>query len=202
MKYVRRGSVSVEKTKTDGRRLRRERSRRAVIEASLEVALTSMRIPTAREVAARVGLTERTIFNLFEGKQEIMFATVLAFRLQALERLPEVPKGELKPRVFRFFKALSPLMEDYAHMRWIVMTASETVPDVERGVVTRALRTRVHEVVGMASDKSMSNAKRAALHAAIDPMTWRIYRVQQRLSIEQSVEAMATSVLALTEEYT
>ena len=37
----------------------------------------------------------------------------------------------------------------------------------------------------------------AALRAAVDPMTWRLYRVQQRLTMKQSREAMFRCVLAL-----
>lgn len=168
----------------------------AVVQASLEMVLESPRVPTAREVAERVGVTERTIFNLFNGKKGMMFAVVVAFRARALRQLPEVPPNDdVEGRVLAFFGAIAPLMEEYAHVRWILMTASETVPDVERGVVTQALRSRVHELLGT-EGASMSDARRAALHAAIDPMTWRIYRTQQGLSIEQSALAMASSVVS------
>ncbi|MEM7138016.1 MAG: hypothetical protein AAF500_15655 [Myxococcota bacterium] len=186
---------------SDGRRRRTERSRLAVIEASLAMALATKRIPTARQVAERVSLTERTIFNLFNGKQEIMFAAVLAFRVQALARLPEVPNvTDFEKRVHLFFEELAPLMEDYATVRWITLTASETVPDVERGVVAQALKARVYELLERGDGSSMPESRRAALHAAIDPTTWRIYRTQQKLTMAQSVRAVAASVIALTKE--
>ena len=131
-----------------------------------------------------------------------MLAVVELFREEALQELPAVPKvGGLRAKTESFFAELAPFLEDYSRVRWAVLTASEVVPDVERGVVLRALRERVYELLASEKiDASRDASIAAALRAAVDPMTWLLYRVHQRLSIAESRKAMTCAVLALARE--
>ncbi|MDD9937969.1 MAG: helix-turn-helix domain containing protein [Myxococcales bacterium] len=184
----------------DGRHRRRERSRALIVDSALALLHEHGRLPSARAVAERAGLTERTLFNLFEDKDALMLAALSAFRQEALARMPTVEQGcALQERVRRFFEALAPLMDDYARMRWAAATSSAEVPDLERRVVLRTLHRRVFELFELSgTDLRASPVTAAAVRAAVDPLTWRIYRVQQRLSISASRDAMMNSVLALS----
>jgi AcrR family transcriptional regulator len=156
-------------------------------------------VPTARAIADRAGLTERTIFNLFDDKRALTLAGVGAFRKQALAQLPAVPKDDdLQCRVQRFFEPFALFLEDYSRIRWAALTARTAIPDMERGVVLEAVFDRITALLdpdGICAGTDPQLA--AALRAAVDPMTWRLYRVQQRLSMKESRETMIRSVLAL-----
>jgi AcrR family transcriptional regulator len=184
---------------TDGRHRRRERSRAAIVDASLALVRESGQLPSARRVAERTGLTERTVFNLFEDKTRLMLAVVAAFRQEAVERIPAAPEeGTLDERVERFFEQLTPFLEDYCRVRWAVLTSQVAVPDVERGVVLGALYRRIRDVLaGAGVDVEAHPELAAPLRAAVDPLTWRLYRVQQRLSMAASRDAVVRTVLAL-----
>jgi len=58
----------------DGRRLRSERSRRAIIEAMLDLVEEGVLIPTAQQVSARAGVGMRTVFRHFSD-MESLYAT-------------------------------------------------------------------------------------------------------------------------------
>jgi len=185
----------------DGRHRRRERSRASVVDTALTLVRESGRLPSARRVAERAGLAERTVFNLFEDKDALMLAVVAAFRREAMERIPTVQRdGQGRPLVEPFFDALAAFLEDYSKVRWAVLSSRASVPDVERGVVLRAMQRAVFELVAAGGvDLERSPAIAAATRVAVDPVTWRLYRTQDKLDIAKSRAAMRQAVLALAE---
>ncbi|HEY6131901.1 MAG TPA: helix-turn-helix domain-containing protein [Halioglobus sp.] len=58
----------------DGRRLRSERSRQAIIDAMLELVEEGLLVPTAQQVSARAGVGIRSVFRHFSD-MESLFAT-------------------------------------------------------------------------------------------------------------------------------
>lgn len=63
-----------EKTVLDGRRLRSERSRTAIIEAMLALQDDGVLVPTAHQVAERSGINIRSIFRHFEDMEALFEA--------------------------------------------------------------------------------------------------------------------------------
>lgn len=59
----------------DGRRLRSERSRQAIIDASLELMKEGVLVPTAQLISERAGVGIRSFFRHFED-METLFATI------------------------------------------------------------------------------------------------------------------------------
>jgi AcrR family transcriptional regulator len=57
----------------DGRRLRTERGRTLVVETTLEM-VNAGHIPTNAEIAAKCGISERTIFRYFPDREALMLA--------------------------------------------------------------------------------------------------------------------------------
>lgn len=186
----------------DGRHLRSERSRAAIVNAALAFIRETGRVPSSKQLANLVGLAQRTIFNLFGDKRQLMLAVVQAFRREEIDRLPAVPAvGDFEQRVERFVDELAPFLDDYARVRWAVLTAAEAIPDVERGVVLNALRDRVAELLASAGiDLDEHASVRAAVYAAVDPMTWLLYRTHQRLSVADSRRAMTRALVALARD--
>lgn len=184
--------------KVDGRRARRERSREAVVEALLDLIREGRGVPSARDIAEKAGVTERTLFNLFADKQQLLLAAVVRFRSYAEDTMPSVPKnGSLHDRVHTFFDAFAPFLEEYSALRWAAVT-HEGVPDVQRGVVLTRVRQRLAELLAPDGiDLDADPTLGAAITVAADPLTWRLYRVQQGLSFEAAREAMVFQVLTL-----
>src|SRR5947208_5395801 len=58
--------------KVDGRRLRRERNRDAVIEAVLEMFNEEMLIPTIEKAAERSGLSLRSVYRFFPDPESLI----------------------------------------------------------------------------------------------------------------------------------
>jgi len=61
--------------KVDGRRLRSERTRQAIIEAYLELLRRDLRMPTAAQLAERAGCSVRSIFERFSDLDALSLAT-------------------------------------------------------------------------------------------------------------------------------
>ena len=58
----------------DGRRLRRERSRKAMIDAALELIEDRNYAPTAKQISARAGIGIRSFFRQFEDMDQFFAA--------------------------------------------------------------------------------------------------------------------------------
>lgn len=63
------------KRRVDGRRLRGERTRQAIIEAYLALLRRSPRMPTAAQIAAEAGCSARSIFERFADLNALILAT-------------------------------------------------------------------------------------------------------------------------------
>jgi AcrR family transcriptional regulator len=73
---------------TDGRQLRRERNREAVVEALLDLYAEGNLRPNAEEIAARSGLSPRSLFRYFDDVDDLIRSAID----RQLERaLPHVP---------------------------------------------------------------------------------------------------------------
>lgn len=69
-------SPSAKIDRIDGRRLRSERTRQSIMEAYIELLRETPEIPTAAQIAARAGISTRSIFERFVDLQAISLATV------------------------------------------------------------------------------------------------------------------------------
>ena len=88
----------------DGRRLRTERGRMLVIETTLEM-VNGGHIPTNAEIAAKCGISERSIFRYFPDREALMLAMgaeVFPRIAHCLELTP--PAGDLPERVAALVK--------------------------------------------------------------------------------------------------
>src|SRR6187551_2594584 len=61
----------------DGRRLRRDRNRTAVVEAMLELYGDGNLAPSSEEIAERAGLSSRSLFRYFEDIDDLVQAAIV-----------------------------------------------------------------------------------------------------------------------------
>ncbi len=88
----------------DGRTARRERNRSLVLDAVIELFAEHRLLPTAPEVAARSGVSLRSVFRYYEDTDALVQAA-MARHLERVEPLFEIPglgEGAFEDRVKRF----------------------------------------------------------------------------------------------------
>ncbi len=100
---------------TDGRQLRRERNREAVVEALLDLYSEGNLQPSAEEIATRSGLSPRSLFRYFDDVDDLVRAAIDRQKERAIPLLPidATPEAPLEVKVaalvdqrFRLFGAV------------------------------------------------------------------------------------------------
>jgi len=88
----------------DGRRLRRERGRRAVVDAMIDLVLEGRAPPTAEEVTERAGVSQASLFRYFATLAELRQAAIGRYfeRFDDLISIPDIGEGPLGDRIERF----------------------------------------------------------------------------------------------------
>src|SRR6187431_377481 len=90
-------------THVDGRSLRRERNREAVIEAFLALVREGNYDPGGAEIAERAGVSHRSVFRYFDDLADLMVTAVIreVQRVMPLATLDRVGEGTFDDRLER-----------------------------------------------------------------------------------------------------
>lgn len=175
----------------DGRTARRDRNRDAVIQA-IEALAAEGTLPSAAEIAARSGVSERSLFRIF-GSREGLFMAAIAAKASEVEHLvqPVAPTGPLDQRLrevvdqrVRFYEAVTPLRRFAEHF-------AQTSPAVaERLATTRRILRGQLEAAFVPELEVLSRKERSETLAALDASasweTWHHLRVVSGLSIDRA----------------
>lgn len=190
----------------DGRVARRLENRQRILDALFALIRSGRPHPTLREIAAKAGVTSRTLLNHFPDVGSLLLAAAARGRDFAFNELPKVsdhPNPET--RVREFFRGAINFFEAYSAVRWSVLTFpgenSRWDTRQSKGVVLGLVESRVAELftafgVSLEKDRQL----RQAVLVVVDPMAWRLLRVQQRVSRAEAAESMARSVIALARD--
>jgi AcrR family transcriptional regulator len=192
---------------TDGRRLRRDRNREAVVAALLELYREGITNPSADEIAGRAGISARSLFRYFDDVDALVRTAIARQQehLAPLYSLDVAPDTPLAPRVVGFVTVRVRLLEA---MGAVGLVARRLAPDqpmiaAELRRIRATLRMQVAEV--FAPELAARPATDAATTlAALDVVTsWEAYRLlrdDQQLSQRAAVAAMTTAVARLLGE--
>ena len=104
--------------RVDGRSMRSVRSRRAVVEAFIDLLNEGVLQPTTQQVSERSGVSPSTIFRLFEdldGMYSEAFSVQTRRVAHLLEKLPST--GPVEDRISRLVGARARLYEEVAPVR-------------------------------------------------------------------------------------
>jgi AcrR family transcriptional regulator len=105
-------------TATDGRTLRRERTRARLVEAVFDLVVNGDLAPTSRKIAARAGVAERTLFQHFVDLEDL-HAAVSAYHVEVVssrvKRVP--PDGPFADRVLPFVRQRAAVLESITPLR-------------------------------------------------------------------------------------
>jgi TetR/AcrR family transcriptional regulator, regulator of autoinduction and epiphytic fitness len=187
----------------DGRNVRAERTRTAVVEALLELLDEGDLRPTAERIAARAGVAERTVFQHF-GDREALFEAAAQRQYErvvpTLEAIsPDLP---LERRLDAFAEQRAGLYELVSGVRRGALllehespVVHERLQAVRRAKVKEAARVFAPELERLSDGER--EARRAALGAATAWTAWESLRFHQGLSADRAREAMRAAVASL-----
>lgn len=176
----------------DGRRLRTEKSREAIITAVLDLMREGNLIPTAQTIADRAGVKIRTFFRHF-ADMETLFAAVDDQSRDYYESLflGGDREGSLEDRILH---AVERHAEGYEDQKNILLSSTAHIwrsPVIEKNYARnqRGLRQDLDD--WLPELKALPRGKREAVDAMASFEMWHRLRYHQRLSKKAAVELVA-----------
>jgi len=191
--------VSTAAEPLDGRRLRREHNREAVVEALVGLFADGVYAPSSAQIAERAGLSPRSLFRYFDDVDDLNRAAIAAqlatarplldIGASAQDRLPLRIEALVRARI-RLYDAITPgarAARITAHRHALV---AAQVADSRAYLREQIRRLFAPELAG----------ERAALLPAVDALcsfeTYELLRVDQQLS-RPNVAAALTRALTI-----
>lgn len=157
----------------DGRVARRDRNRMAVIDAAIEMFSEGVLDPDLDEVAARCGLSPRSVYRYFDDRTELLREAIDRHfeSVRPLTLIHAMAQGDLDGRIERFVQARVTLYEAVAAASRAARRRSETSDLVREQVeLTRArLREQVDEHFAPEL-RALPARRRRAVAAAVDAL--------------------------------
>ena len=175
----------------DGRRLRSERSRQAIIEASLGLIEEGILVPTAQQISERAGVGIRSFFRHFSDMEQL-FATVDEQGRESVEALfiGGNRNGTLDERILH---AVERRAGGYENQRNVILSTSaqswryeilrKNYARYQRGL-RRDLEDWLPEL------KSLPRTQREAVDAVASAEMWLRLREHQGLSKKHAIESI------------
>lgn len=190
----------------DGRVARRLENRSRILDALFALIRSGRPHPTLREIAAKAGVTSRTLLNHYPDVGSLLLAAAARGRDFAYSELPLVSEhSNPETRVREFFRGAVNFYEAYSAVRWSVLTFPGEIAKFDlrqgKGLVSSLVESRVSQLLaGFGVSFEKDKQLRQAVLVVIDPMAWRVLRVQQRVSRGDAAETMARCVIALARD--
>jgi AcrR family transcriptional regulator len=186
------------------RRRNPERTRQAILDAALDLIAEAGRAPTAREVAVRAGIGERTLFYHFTDMEELRGAVALwqARRWGALAR-PVDPAWPRERRVDALLDQREQMYELMTPVRRVGLVEESSSSAIAAAMAEgdRWFRADVAAAfepeVAARPDGSAAGGLLDALDAAVCWAAWNHLRQRRGLSVPQARRAIRTTLLAL-----
>jgi AcrR family transcriptional regulator len=190
----------------DGRTVRAERTRQALVDAMLDLLYEGDLQPTAERIADRAGVSERSVFQHFADR-EVLYQAVA---MQQFERImptlrPIDPSRPLPERIDAFADQRSRLLEHVTPVRRAALLL-EPSSEVVAGWLAKTRGAKASEVerIFRAELDALEEPRRAtvlgALVAASAWTSWESLRAHQGLSAERARAAMRLALASLLGE--
>lgn len=119
--------------KVDGRRLRREQGRIAVVDAMIDLVLSGRTPPAVEEIAARAGVSTASVFRYFDGLDDLRRQGIQRYleRYDHLLDIPEIGEHGLTQRVATLVAARQRFYETIDPMARLARAQALTVPELD-----------------------------------------------------------------------
>jgi TetR/AcrR family transcriptional regulator, regulator of autoinduction and epiphytic fitness len=205
-KNVTMSPMGTERKQRDGRTVRAERTRRALVEALLALLNEGRLRPTAAEIAERAGVSERSVFQHFPDREALLEAVAREQYERVMPTIRPVDASlSLAARIDEFVAQRATLYERAAGVRRAALLM-EPESDVVAGWLTTVRRAGAAEAERVfrreieATPADEREPLRAALVAACAWGTFEALRFHQGLSVSRTRGAMRTMVARLLGE--
>lgn len=192
---------------TDGRNQRRDRNRDAVVTALLALFREGRLGPSAEEIAARAGISVRSLFRYFDDVDALVRAAIARQQehlspLYALDVAPGRPLAErpLAERLERFVAARVRLVRGMGEVGRVARTLAARQPLIlaELARIRHTLRAQLADVFAPELDGLPAGERRPVLAAADVVVSWESFDLMhndQGLPVDD-VEAAMRGALA------
>lgn len=191
------------KSTRDGRTVRAERTRQALVDALLALLYEGQLQPTAERIAARAGVSERSLFQHFADREALYQAVAVQQYERIVPTLDPIDVSlPLPERIEAFVAQRARLLETVTPVRRAALLLEPESEVVSRWLRnTRRQKAREVERVFRAELEAVGQRERgvvlAALVAASAWTAWEGLRAHQRLSEDRARAAMRTMLGAL-----
>jgi TetR/AcrR family transcriptional regulator of autoinduction and epiphytic fitness len=204
MSIVKVGPVTTVTPLTDGRNQRRDRNRDAVVTALLELYREGRLRPSAEEIAARAGISVRSLFRYFDDVDALVRAAIARQQehlapLWALDTDPDRPFAE---RVERFVADRVRLLRGMGEVGRVARTLAVRQPLIlaELARIRHALRAQLAELFAAEVDALPRGERRSVLAAADVVVSWESFDLMhndQGLPVDDVETAMQGALVRL-----
>ena len=188
----------------DGRNLRRDRNRDAVVTALLELYREGNLGPSADEIAAQAGISARSLFRYFDDVEALVRAAIAQQQrhlapLYAIDASPDMP---FAARVERFVAARVRLLEGMGEVGRVARALAARQPLVlgELARIRGTLRRQLTHLFAAELGSLPAGERRATVATADVATSWEAYdlmRNDQGLGPEQAAAAMRSALVRL-----
>jgi TetR/AcrR family transcriptional regulator, regulator of autoinduction and epiphytic fitness len=187
----------------DGRTVRAERTRQALVDALLGLLDAGELSPTAAEIAQRAGVSERSVFQHFPDREALFEAVARQQYERVMPTLSPVDASlPLDERIDQFTRQRARLYELIGGVRRAALLIEHESPaaaawltTARRAKATEAERVFRRELEALPADRR--EPLRAALIAVSAWPAWDSWRTHQRLGVGRARAAMAAAIEAL-----
>ena len=190
----------------DGRTVRAERTRQALVDALFALLDEGELRPTAERIAKRAGVSERSVFQHFPDREALFEAVARQQYERVFSGLEPVDSSRPLPeRLDAFLAQRARLLEESSALRQAAILLehdSEVVAgwldSWRRAAATEVERVFRRELEGL--ERGDRAVLLGALVSAASGPVWEGYRLHQRMSAERARAAMRLTLAALLGE--
>jgi TetR/AcrR family transcriptional regulator of autoinduction and epiphytic fitness len=190
----------------DGRTVRAERTRQALVDALFALLDEGELRPTAERIAERAGVSERSVFQHFPDREALFEAVARQQYERVFSGLEPVDSSRPLPeRLDAFVAQRGRLLEESSALRQAAILLehdSEVVAgwleSWRRAAATEVERVFRRELEGL--ERGERAVLLGALVSAASGPVWEGYRLHQRMSAERARAAMRLTLAALLGE--
>ncbi|OLF10308.1 TetR family transcriptional regulator [Actinophytocola xinjiangensis] len=193
-------ALTTDTTKPDGRSLRAQRTRRAIVDAHLTLMLGGDPQPTAARIAATAGVSVRALWSHFRDLEQLFAAAgERTLEVQYAGHVPIPPGLPLDERVESFCRQRARMLESIAGASRAAQLRLPFSPQLRANRERHNDRLRAELAEVFAPELAVDETLLTALQVATAWPAWTCSRDDLGLDIDQATEVMSRTVGALLE---
>lgn len=176
----------------DGRRLRSERTKHSIMEAYIELLREKPEIPTAAQIAARAGISTRSIFERFVDLQGLSLATVdYAFAIGEAQAVARDVDGDRPTRLRSHVETRARTCEQWLPVWRVVVANQRKLEELRdrvrfiRQAIVKRMELMYRPELGVLSAEERRDLL-IALESLIDFESWGHMRDGHGLSFDEA----------------